>query len=256
MTTTTRRPPPAARPKKRRAPAPEPARGTADPAPAAEPDERGRRAPRKTRAPKTIAPASETGAPKGAASKGAATKSAASKGTATKDTGSQGAASRKAASKGTAATSAATRSATSKGVARAGQQAPPRTPFVLLIVALLGGALVSLLLLNTVLAEDAFTLTRLQESNKRLEQQRQAYQEEIAREESPAQLAAKARALGMREAERPAFIDGTTGRTTGGDLRPVPAPAAAAAGAAAVVGVPGTVVPGDGVPPAGTGRAR
>src|SRR5262249_36267119 len=50
----------------------------------------------------------------------------------------------------------------------------PRAPFVLLILALLGGALISLLLLNTVLAKDAFTLTELQQSNKQLVQQRQA----------------------------------------------------------------------------------
>src|SRR4051812_48154134 len=71
--------------------------------------------------------------------------------------------------------------------ARAGST--PRAPFVLLVVALLGGALVSLLLLNTVLAKDAFTLTELQQSNKLLTQQRQALQEQIAREESPERLA-------------------------------------------------------------------
>ncbi|MCW2904080.1 MAG: hypothetical protein JWO67_6345, partial [Streptosporangiaceae bacterium] len=83
------------------------------------------------------------------------------------------------------------------------QSAPPRAPFVLLVVGLLGGALVSLLLLNTVLAEDAFTLTKLQRSNKQLGQQRQALQEEIAREESPEVLAQKAKALGMVQVTRP-----------------------------------------------------
>ncbi|MFA1542208.1 hypothetical protein [Actinomadura monticuli] len=135
------------------------------------------------------------------------------------------------------------------------QRAAPRTPFVLLIIGLLGGALVSLLLLNTVLAEDAFTLTRLQQSNKQLEQQRQAYEEDIAREGSPAGLAEKAKALGMKEAEDPAFFDPDTGRASGGRIRPVPHAAAASAGAAGVLGVPGTVVPGDGVrtPAAGAG---
>jgi len=135
------------------------------------------------------------------------------------------------------------------------QRAAPRTPFVLLIIGLLGGALVSLLLLNTVLAEDAFTLTRLQQSNKQLEQQRQAYEEDIAREGSPAGLAEKAKALGMKEAEDPAFFDPGTGRASGGTIRPVPHAAAASAGAAGVLGVPGTVVPGDGVraPAAGAG---
>jgi hypothetical protein len=125
---------------------------------------------------------------------------------------------------------------------------PPRAPFVLLVVALLGGALVSLLLLNTVLAEDAFTLTELEQSNKLLTQQRQALQEQIAREESPERLAQKAKALGMVQPVRPAFIDARTGQVVGDTLRPVPHAAAAAAGAAGVVGVPGAVVPGDGIP--------
>ncbi|QXJ25395.1 hypothetical protein AGRA3207_006881 [Actinomadura graeca] len=128
---------------------------------------------------------------------------------------------------------------------RAARQAPPRAPFVLLICGLLGGALVSLLLLNTVLAKDAFTLTRLQQSNKMLEQQRQAYEEEIAREDSPQSIAGKARNLGMKPREGMAFVDGDTGRTSGPSLRPVPHSAAASAGAASVLGIPGTVVPGD-----------
>ncbi|GAA3976545.1 hypothetical protein GCM10023085_68710 [Actinomadura viridis] len=130
---------------------------------------------------------------------------------------------------------------------RTGRSSPPRAPFVLLICGLMGGALVSLLLLNTVLAEDAFTLTRLQQNNKLLGQQRQALQEEIAREESPERVAQKAEALGMQRPTRLAFIDGVTGQVIGGSMRPVPHAAAAAAGAAGVVGIPGAVVPGDGV---------
>ncbi|WP_345025522.1 hypothetical protein, partial [Actinomadura keratinilytica] len=137
---------------------------------------------------------------------------------------------------------AAPRSAARRGAA------PPRTPFVLLIVGLLGGALVSLLLLNTVLAEDAFTLTRLQKSNKLLAQQKEALQEDIAREESPAILAQRAEALGMVRPTQVAYLDEPTGRVIGGPVRPVPHAAAATAGAAGVVGIPGAVVPGDGVP--------
>jgi cell division protein FtsB len=123
----------------------------------------------------------------------------------------------------------------------------PRTPFVLLILALLSGALVSLLLLNTVLAKDAFALTELQQSNKQLLQQRDELRNEIAYEESPAVLAQKARALGMIQPNKPAFVDGRTGQVIGGSLRPVPREAAAAAGAAGVLGVPGATVPGDGI---------
>jgi hypothetical protein len=118
---------------------------------------------------------------------------------------------------------------------------------VLLILALLSGALVSLLLLNTVLAKDAFALTELQQSNKQLLQQRDELRNEIAYEESPAVLAQKARALGMIQPNKPAFVDGRTGQVIGGSLRPVPREAAAAAGAAGVLGVPGATVPGDGI---------
>ncbi|MFC4907912.1 hypothetical protein [Actinomadura gamaensis] len=134
------------------------------------------------------------------------------------------------------------------------QSAPPRAPFVLLIVGLLGGALASLLLLNTVLAEDAFTLSRLQQNNKLLDQQRQQMQGDIAREESPASLDEKARELGMKPPTQPAWIspDGTVTGTRG--FRPVPNAAAATAGAVGVLGVPGAIIPGEGVPSAsGTG---
>ncbi|MXQ64052.1 hypothetical protein [Actinomadura rayongensis] len=134
--------------------------------------------------------------------------------------------------------------------ARPARGSAPRAPFVLLIVGLLGGALVSLLLLNTVLAEDAFTLTRLQRDNKILAQQKQGLEEEIAREESPESLRKKAEQLGMRQPDTLAWLDADTGRPIGGSMRPVPSAAAAAAGAAGVLGIPGAVVPGDGVPTA------
>jgi hypothetical protein len=138
--------------------------------------------------------------------------------------------------------------------APARRPAPPRTPFLLLICGLMGGALVSLLLLNTVLAEDAFTLTRLQQNNRLLGQQRQALEVELAREESPERLAQRAEALGMQRPTRLAFIDGVTGQVIGGSVRPVPHAAAAAAGAAGVIGVPGAVIPDDGVPATTTPR--
>jgi cell division protein FtsB len=132
------------------------------------------------------------------------------------------------------------------------QAAPPRTPFVLLVVGLLGGALVSLLLLNTVLAQDAFTLSELQRDNKQLSERKQALQEDINRENSPAVLHAKARALGMVDGKRPAFIDARTGRVTEGGTRPpgVSDDAMAAAAGAGVTGAPGAIMP----PPAGSAR--
>jgi hypothetical protein len=123
---------------------------------------------------------------------------------------------------------------------------------VLLVVGLLGGALVSLLLLNTVLAQDAFTLSELQRGNQQLNERKQAIQEDIAREESPEVLHRKARDLDMRDPEQNAYMDGRTGRVTEGGTRPpgVPDEAMAAAAAAGVIGAPGAVVP----PSGGAGR--
>jgi hypothetical protein len=254
MTTTSRRPPTRA-PKKRAADRPDGAAAPAAPAPAPAPaPAEGSRAGASPRNPPNggaAGTAAAKPAPARTASAGATavksrTKTAPAKGTKSSTT-TKVAKSTKAARSTKAAKS--TVAAKSADVARSTKgTAAPRAPFVLLIVGLLGGALVSLLLLNTVLAKDAFTLTRLQQSNKQLEQQRQAYEEEIAREGSPQQLSNKAEGLGMKQGENPAFFSTEPGGS-GGTIRPVPQAAAASAGAAGVLGVPGTVVPGDGAAP-------
>ncbi|MFL6054539.1 MAG: hypothetical protein ACJ72W_16715 [Actinoallomurus sp.] len=125
--------------------------------------------------------------------------------------------------------------------------APPRAraPFVLLVVGLLGGALVSLLLLNTVLAQDAFTLSELQRDNRQLAERKQALQADIARESDPRVLHQKARSLGMVDPQGTAFIDARTGRVTevGSPPQGVSDEAVAAAAAGAVTGAPGALVP-------------
>ncbi|MCW2863010.1 MAG: ftsL1 [Actinoallomurus sp.] len=83
----------------------------------------------------------------------------------------------------------------------------PQAPFAVLVVGLLGGALVSLLLLNTVLAQQAFTVGELQQENQRLDERKQALQEDITRETGPEVLHAKARRLGMRDAGHPVYLD-------------------------------------------------
>ncbi|MFI0349651.1 hypothetical protein [Actinomadura sp. 9N407] len=157
-----------------------------------------------------------------------------------------------------AKTAKAVKSAPSRAAQPSGRRsgrvaAPPRTPFVLLICGLMGGALVSLLLLNTVLAEDAFTMSRLQQDNKLLGQQEQALQEHIAREESPESLADKAEALDMQRPVRLAYVDPNTSRVVDGSGRPIPHSTAAAAAAAGVLGFPGAIVPLEGVTAPATG---
>ncbi|HEY8480166.1 MAG TPA: hypothetical protein VIL71_10085 [Spirillospora sp.] len=244
MTTTSRRPP-ATTPKGTRTQKGtkgRPRRRPADAAPAAS----AKAAPPRPAAPRRP-PAKTTGTTTGTGAAKRATKTAKAPARTAKTASASAAAKTAARARHPAdARTSASRRARRTAVRRRTQA--PRTPFVLLIVGLLGGALVSLLLLNTVLAKDAFTLTRLQQRTKQLEQQRQAYEAEIARESSPEGLSNKAKALGMKEAEDPAFFDARTGRAGDGDMRRVPDADAAAAGAAGVAGVPGAVVPGAGAP--------
>lgn len=97
-------------------------------------------------------------------------------------------------------------------VAAARQRVRSRTPFVLLLIGLLGGGLVCLLLINTTLAQGSFQITAMQHKNADLAQQEQALQQQIAQEQSPASIAARARQLGMRPTGRLRFVDLKTGR--------------------------------------------
>ncbi|MGE5762570.1 MAG: hypothetical protein ACM3ZF_01355 [Mycobacterium leprae] len=99
----------------------------------------------------------------------------------------------------------------------------PRAPFVVLVVGLLASGLVVLLLLNTVLAQDAFVLDRLHRRVKLLGDREQALAEAVARAQAPDTLAARARALGLVPSDAPAFLDLPSGRVLG-EPRPAPPP--------------------------------
>jgi hypothetical protein len=88
----------------------------------------------------------------------------------------------------------------------------PRMPFVLLVLALLGGGLICLLVINTTLGATSFRITRLQSANASLSVQHQALQNAIANEEAPAQIARRAYALGMRWQSQLNFLNPVTGR--------------------------------------------
>ncbi|TQN31992.1 hypothetical protein FHX37_1917 [Haloactinospora alba] len=103
---------------------------------------------------------------------------------------------------------------TSKG-AGTGPKAP-RMPFVLLILGLLGGALVSLLALRTVLIEDAFAISRLEQQNSELSNQEEKLRERVVELESAGSLASSAEELGMEQGEAPVFINLETGEVIGG----------------------------------------
>jgi cell division protein FtsB len=96
------------------------------------------------------------------------------------------------------------------GVGRARPAAaarPSRMPFIVLIVGLLGGGLLCLLLINTILDTGSYQISSLQQQNVTLAQQTQALQAQIAHEESPAVLAAWATKLGMTQPGLLHFLD-------------------------------------------------
>ena len=85
----------------------------------------------------------------------------------------------------------------------------------LTIVSLLG--FLALLGINTLLAQDAFTLSNLKYEAKQLADQRDAINRSIDSFAAPENLAAAATLLGMRPSETPVFLDLTpaTGVTNG-----------------------------------------
>lgn len=82
-----------------------------------------------------------------------------------------------------------------------------RTPFVLLVVLLLGGGLIALLVLNSALSEGAFRLDDLQRGTKNLTDEEQALQRDIDAYSAPDALQRRARELGMVPGGDPAFLD-------------------------------------------------
>ena len=97
----------------------------------------------------------------------------------------------------------------------------PRTPFLLFSMLLVGVGLVLLLVLNTVVAQDAFTLHDLDRSTAALAEQEQRLREEIAALEAPNDLALRAASLGLVPAGDPVFI------TPEGEVLGHPVPATA-----------------------------
>jgi hypothetical protein len=94
----------------------------------------------------------------------------------------------------------------------------PRAPFILLLVGLLGGALVSLLVISTTLAEGTFRITNLQQQNTNLARQEQLLTEQVAQASSPAQIAQEAQQLGMRQDPNLRFINLKTGKIVSGKV--------------------------------------
>ncbi|WP_393916074.1 hypothetical protein [Halostreptopolyspora alba] len=88
-------------------------------------------------------------------------------------------------------------------------------PFVLLVLGLLGGALVSVLALRTVLIEDAFAINQLQQENRKLTEREEELREEVVHLESSERIADEAEELGMEPGEAPRFLNVESGEITG-----------------------------------------
>ncbi|MGW0907924.1 cell division protein FtsL [Streptomyces sp. NPDC002853] len=86
-----------------------------------------------------------------------------------------------------------------------------RTPFVLLVVLLLGGGLITLLILNSSLNEGSFQLSELKKETTELTDQEQELQRDVDAYAAPEALQRRARELGMVPGGDPAFLnpDGT-----------------------------------------------
>jgi cell division protein FtsB len=109
-----------------------------------------------------------------------------------------------------------------------GRSTAARSPFVLLIVVLLAGGLISLLLLNAAVNQDSFTLGKLEKQTDQLTDEEQALQQEVDEYSAPGALDKRARELGMVPGGTPAFL--SPGGTVRGDptqATPSPTPAGA-----------------------------
>jgi hypothetical protein len=90
-----------------------------------------------------------------------------------------------------------------------------RAPFVAVVVAILAVGLLLLLLLNTVLAQDAFRLHALQVQGRQLADQEQGLQRDVERMQSPNSLVDRAQAMGLVPAGPPVFLTLPDGKVSG-----------------------------------------
>ena len=95
--------------------------------------------------------------------------------------------------------------------------------FAIVCLAIATAGLVSMLIVNTMLASGAFTVSELQAEKALLFEQEQQLTEELAIASSPQKLEERARELGMVPQDAAAFLDLETGAIVGNDV-PQPAP--------------------------------
>jgi hypothetical protein len=82
-----------------------------------------------------------------------------------------------------------------------------RRSFIMIIISIFLVGLISLLVINTLLTQDAFVLQRLKHQTNLVTDQRDAIVQEVAAKSAPDNLAKVAITLGMIPATNPEFID-------------------------------------------------
>ncbi|WP_329211999.1 septum formation initiator family protein [Streptomyces sp. NBC_00683] len=139
-----------------------------------------------------------------------------------------------------------------------GPSTAARTPFVLLVVLLLTGGLISLLLLNSALNEGSFRLSKLKRETTELTDEQQALQRDVDSYSEPDALERRARELGMVPGGSPAFLNpdgtirGVPERVTA-EPSPAAKPDASTSGGAGPP--PAAASPSGSVPPSPSGSA-
>jgi hypothetical protein len=83
----------------------------------------------------------------------------------------------------------------------------PRIPFVLLVLALLGGGLICLLVVNTTLGATSFRISQLQSDNANMSVREQTLLGQVANERSPQGIEDRAYQLGMRTPASSEILD-------------------------------------------------
>ena len=80
------------------------------------------------------------------------------------------------------------------------------------MTALLGGGLICLLVINTILATGSYQITSLQQAQATRAEQVQALRQQVAQESDPSVIAKRARELGMVEPPLTKFLNLKTGK--------------------------------------------
>jgi uncharacterized protein HemX len=128
-----------------------------------------------------------------------------------------------AATRGNTALAPAREPVKSKAPLRVAPPAPvsvPRAPFVALVLVVVIAGVLGILVLNTKINENAFTLNHLQDQQTHLDQQEQQLDQHLADLESPNSLRAAALRQGLIDSGTPAYLPLPNGQTVG-----VPQPA-------------------------------